>query len=354
MVTEVDYLTVTTSVRPVDKHDLRICYNRPMIIHLTGPDTYRSHRRMQQLRTAFVAKHDPRGFSTVMLDGETAAGEEIRTAITTSGFFSAKRFVGLDRYTSAKAAASPKQLLETLSIAEKSNDIIVVVREIATVPGKKPVGRTKKSATTSDMLRIPAAKEESFATMTPSATATWVIKETKERGGKISPAVANQLVAMTDNDAWRIANELDKLVLFAQQQPITVVMLRQHVASPFASDIFALTDAIGLRQHPLALRLLHHELGSGTNPLALITIIASHIRTLLRVLNASADGRPETHLAADLKLHPFVVKKALIQSRKFLPEDLRQWHHRLVNTDFQLKTTPHDAETLLGMLILKS
>src|SRR5438552_3695231 len=69
-----------------------LCYTTRMVILLSGPDTFRSQRRFVQLRDAFRSKHDPSGMSMVVLDAAEADGPAVRSAVTTQGFFSSKRF----------------------------------------------------------------------------------------------------------------------------------------------------------------------------------------------------------------------------------------------------------------------
>ena len=103
-----------------------------MIIHLTGPDTFRSHRRLQQLRQAWREKFDIHGFNTVTVDGQTATIDELRTAVQTTGLFSAQRFVAVDDYVASGAACSPADLIAAVERVANSKDTVVVIREIPT------------------------------------------------------------------------------------------------------------------------------------------------------------------------------------------------------------------------------
>lgn len=324
-----------------------------MVIHLTGPDSYRSHRRRQQLRQAFRDKFDQHGFNTVTIDGQSATAEDLRTAIQTTGFFSPQRFVAIDDYLAASAVCRPAALLEILQPVIDQKDVVVVIRElIGEVKAKKTKAKKEKKTVAAQTLAIPGAKTEEFPLLTPSQLTAWVLKEAKARGGDIGRPAATELVILCAGDLWRISNELDKLLAYTTPKTITGDDIATMVQSPYASDIFGLLDAIGQRRTAAALHLLHHELQAGTHPLALIATMANHIRTLLAVSSAT-DVRSPAALATSLGLHPFVVKKALSQTKLFEPQTLRDWHHQLVNIDYQLKTTPLDAETLLDVLLLK-
>jgi len=322
-----------------------------VIIHLTGPDTYRSHARFHQLRDAFLAKHDQRGYNTVVLDGLTATKDEIRAAVTSGGLFATKTFVAINGYETAGAVCSAADLITILEPLVKSQDVVVVVREVGKSSATKKPARGKKATTPKAALKIFGAKLEQFPILSAVETKTWITKEAQQRGGTLTAGVAEQLAAATDNDSWRLAMELEKVLLYAGERPVTTEDVAAMVISPASSDIFGLTDAIGGRQRARALHLLQQELASGVHPLALIAMIARHLRNLRQVQRAAEEGMPQGRMATELGLHPFVVQKALAQSKKFTADDLRRWHRQLVETDFKLKSTPLDAEAMLDVLV---
>lgn len=328
-----------------------------MIIHLTGSDSYRSARRLADLRVAFITKHDQRRLNVVDVDGESATMAEMRSAITASGMFSVKRFVTLDHY-SPDGPLKADELAEVLQkVTDKDSDVIVIVRDTIDdgVIAVKRTRATKKSTKkpADGPFVIPGEKREVFSRLTPAQTATWIASETSSRGGSFESAAAQRLVALCNNDSWRIATELDKLVSFAGQKSVTVADVETMVASENNSDIFALTDALGQRNSARALALLHQELSAGTNEFSLIATFAGHLRTLYRVKEAQQRGSTPAAMASELVLHPFVVQKASAQTVHFTSDQLRDLHHRLVTIDHDLKTSPLDAETLLNILMVQ-
>lgn len=324
-----------------------------MLILLTGPDTYRSHRRFDQLRTAFVAKHDPHGYNTAVLDATTATVEELQAALATAGFLTSKRFVGLNHYDAKNAAVEPTSLQARLAGYAKNDDVIVVVREVTAPAARRPRGKPSKTASRRAAgLKLDKAKTERFPQLSETDLTTWVKREAADRAGKIAPAAIKKLVIACEQDSWRIASELDKLLAYVGAQAVSEQDVEALVTTPYASDIFALTDALGSRQRARALALLHDELAAGTHPLALIAVLAGHIRNLAAVKAAMAGGQTLRTLPEELHLHPYVVQKAAQQARQFEAQQLSDIHHRLVTIDFDLKTSRLDAETLLDVLLM--
>lgn len=325
-----------------------------MIILLTGTDTYRTRQKLVWLREGFRKKYDPSGYNIVTLDGETMTAAELRKALSAGGLFVAKRFVAIDGYQPKKSVVTGDVLQELFKDAAKRDDVIVALRE---VPSEPSDDRRKKKKTVAPRaaLKMPKIKETyRFDVPTPSECASWLVKEAKDRGGQLPPKVANELVALCGTDTWRLANELDKLVAYADGRSITSDDLAIQIASAESSDIFALTDAVGMRHRPLAVRLLHQELAAGTNPLVLIASVTGHLWNLWRVQLAAQEKWTPDMMAKKLGLHPFVVQKAMAQAKTFPPEQIKRWHHQLIDTDATLKSTSLDAEALLDVMLLKN
>ncbi len=321
-----------------------------MVILLTGPDLYRSHQRLRQLRQAFIEKYDPKGFATTTLSAAAVTPAELRTAVTTGGLFAQRRFVAIDDYA-AGSQVSPDELREILKPVATDEQVIVVVRQL---PEKKSTraGRPTKTTSAKSELTIPKAKLEKFPKLSEAQAVSWLVAEAKQRGGAITRPAAERLVFACQGDSWRMSTELDKLLAYGSGKTIVPEMVDTMVTSPFESNVFALTDAVGQRQSAKAVALLHRELLAGTHPLMLIATLASHIRNLMMVQAASDGQSTPAAIAKRTNIHPYVVQKSLAQVQRFSPDELKSWHHHLADMDITLKSTRLDAETLFDLLLV--
>lgn len=322
-----------------------------MIILLTGPDTFRSQRRFVQLRDAFKSKHDQSGISTVILDATEANAEAIRGAVVTQGFFSNKRFVGLNHYSST-AACPPADLQNILKPFAASEEVIVVIREVPVEKSAaaKRTGRGKPAAVS---LKLPKAKAEPFPILSEGELQTWILIEAKTQGGSINLAAAKLLLQWCGQDMWRLHNELDKLLSHANGAMITPEDVKSLVRAPEVSDVFGLVDAVAQRRQSDALKLLAQELRAGTHPLALVTLLANHMSVLMNIQRLPNNTSP-MQAAKTLGIHPYVATKAMQQSKKFPREQLMRWHHSLVEADERIKSSSVEAEALLNLLFVQS
>lgn len=327
-----------------------------MIIHLTGADTYRSAQRLAELRRAFIAKHDPQGFNTITLDASATKLTDLRNAVNTTGFFSRKRFVALDRYEAAGSGITIADLHQLGQPLLKNNDIIFVIRDFhsgAARSRKKTSARKTGGSRSTVIVGWPSEKLEKFPAMSDAETETWLMKQAKLHQGSLTQSAATRLVAVIGIDSWRLAAELEKLIAYAGGRPIEAADIDQMVTGEYSHDIFALTDSLGQRQTARALDLISRALLSGTSPLALVATLARHVTNLWAVKAAEQRGLPPAAIAGELNLHPYVVQKSLAQSQRFTAEELRQLHHQLLLIDHELKSTSLDAEALLDLLIVK-
>lgn len=322
-----------------------------MVILLTGPDTFRSQRRFLQLRDAFRAKHDTSGMSTSILDGQELTLDAVRNAVRTTGFFSAKRFVGLNNVPE-KGAAILEEIVGVIEPYAEDNDVIAVLRLVPVSASATP--RRGKKAAAPKTTKVSGAKIEEFPLLTGAQIQKWLIQEAKTRGGSIVQAAVAQLQLWDGDDLWKLSNDLEKLLALANGKAISVDDVEAIVKPPEVADIFGLTDALGQKQSAKALRLLRQELAAGTHPIGLIATLANHVRTLWLVQQASQQTVSAPAIASQLGLHPFVTQKALQQSRNFSRAALAHWHHQLLLIDEQLKSSALDAEALLSLVILQA
>ncbi len=74
-------------------------------------------------------------------------------------------------------------------------------------------------------------------------------------------------------------------------------------------------------------------------------MLARQIKILIQVKQSNGQG---------LDLHPFVVKKAMSQIRKFKMEQLKQLYQKLLDIDLKLKSTNISAHSLLDFWVVEA
>ena len=174
-----------------------------------------------------------------------------------------------------------------------------------------------------------------------------------------------------------LRSELEKLSLYTGSAPrITEEDIELLVTRNKQSKSFALADAIGSRNLPLAIRLLDNDLAeirSGSRSMSIIGIlygIISKIRMMLLLremldLGWVTEGRspkfslPDGILPNDSKLnpalaHPFMVSKCIPQARQYTQQELINAMTLLLECNYKLVYTNTSSEIAIQHTVIDS
>jgi DNA polymerase-3 subunit delta len=181
----------------------------------------------------------------------------------------------------------------------------------------------------------------------------WVEERVRKKGGQISPAAVEELAAFVGSDLRLLDQEIEKLVVYVgQAHPISGDDVHLLVSYVQEANIFEMVDALGQRDGQQAAKLLHQLLDAGEHPLALLGMIVRQFRIMIQVKELSERGLSQQDIAARLRLHHFVVKKAMRQAMNFSMEQLEAIYRRLLETDVAIKTGQMDEVLALDMLVV--
>jgi len=186
-----------------------------------------------------------------------------------------------------------------------------------------------------------------------AALESWIAKRAKGLGVTIRPDAAAMLANFIGSQLRLLANELDKLAMYAGESAvITVDDVRKLSAQVQEARVFDLTDALAQRNRRQALDILHDLLADGEVPLRLISTITSQVRSLLLVKELSQTGMRAAEIASTAGLSPFVAEKALRQVGKFTISQLENSYRQMLATDAALKRSRMTPEMELDLLVV--
>jgi len=331
-----------------------------MIIFLHGPDTFRSRQKLQELKAKFIREIDKSGLNVAPLDGSRLEAQEFEKAISTSPFLAKKRLVIIsDLIAKNQGQKIQKEILELLNKNNLENTIIIFWE--GDLGGDSKKSRRSKTSTRRSHLLANRLKGEKYAQefplLTPAQTQAWASQAFKQRGGKISPNALTLLVDFVGNDLWQLNSEIDKLLAFKNNQLVEAPDIETMVKTKLDDDIFQLTDALGQKNSARALALISDQLQSGTSPTELLSKMVWQFKNLLILktfVAKNGSGYNAERLTYQLKLHPFVIKKTLSQVDRHELTDLKTTYQRLLQIDYQLKTSQTDPQTLFDLLVIRS
>lgn len=198
--------------------------------------------------------------------------------------------------------------------------------------------------------------------------AQWILKEVEANGVKIDRQAAGLLSELVGSDLWQLSGEIGKLAAYCRKRGkknegrdgvIEVRDVNLFVRGNFDENIFALADALGGKNKKQFFKLLDEQIETGLSEHYIFSMLVRQFRIILQVKEAVAEeysflspGDPGVRqkIAVKLGLHPFVVSKALLQSKNYTVADLKKIYGKMLGVDMRTKRTNLDPRVLLDLL----
>lgn len=302
-----------------------------MILFLYGEDTYRSKRKLDEIRAKFLRDIDPSGLNLVRIDGEKADIGEIHAAVGSAPFLAKKRLVILRDAIASAGKAEAEPLAELMDGVPEETILVVHERAGAEALDGSPAFEKLKGG----------KFYPEFKPLAPKELQSWILKEAKERGIEFTKDGLTSYLPIAGNDGWKIAGELDALAATARASGIGRIdaeSVRSLAHLQAEQSVFDFLDAVGTRRADAAARLLEVLLEQGETEVALMSRLQAHVRGLLVAADLSMLGQAtKERLARELGVHPFAAAKLVSQSRYFKPQELERLYIRLIDADERLK-----------------
>ncbi|MBU1130846.1 DNA polymerase III subunit delta [Patescibacteria group bacterium] len=314
-----------------------------MFIFLYGEDSYRSGQKLKEIKNNFKEKTDPSGLNIAVFEDENFDLEKFNSAAGQSGFLVAKRLIIIKNLLLNKPAKELAESLVELLDRLKGSENIFVFYENG-IPDRR-TGLFKKLGQSKLV--------QTFEPLENTKLDNWIKKYIEESGGKIEKDALDLLLSFVGDNLWQLTSELDKLMAFKNNQAIKKEDVEQFVTAKLNENIFGLSDALAVDNKKEAVRLLKEQLAVGLNEIYLLTMMTRQFRILAEIKSLLSQGVPQAHIASKLKLHPFVVKKALPQANKFTLAKFKKIYQQLVELDKKMKSTSLPPATLLNQFIMQ-
>ena len=331
----------------LDKH-LEI----PRVVIIWGEEGYYKEKitkAVVQTTFAAVAERDK---EIVVFDKELPL-KELETAINSYPFFSGKNMVLIKDpkiLKQDKQQESETRKEQQMQLAELLSNLPDFCQIVCTVP--KLDKRSKFYKTLLPIAAIVESKTIKSYNLRP-----WLDEQAALYGCMWEYGAAELVVeymAAADNvPLLLLANEIEKLAIYAGTRK---KWTRQDVETIFSElpevSIFALTNAIAEKKIEETLTLLALEEKRGTNVLKVAGIVSSQIRKLWQVKELMEAGYDKTGIANELKLHPFIAQKTMMQSKFFTTASLQKCLTALAQLNMDLRKGGRRFEQLEEILVM--
>lgn len=181
----------------------------------------------------------------------------------------------------------------------------------------------------------------------------WLEQEAKQQGKVLEPGAARVLVEAVGQNLTDLAQQLEKLILYAGPAAQISAAAAQTLASHSrVRTIFELVESLGQNQPEKALAVLLRLLALGEPPSVILVMLARQLRLLLRTQEGLQQGLNTAQLAQELGVLPFVAEKLQRQAADLSAPRLQEQLLRLQEADQQIKTGMAAPQLLLEKVIL--
>jgi DNA polymerase III delta subunit len=291
---------------------------------ITGDDEAKIEAALARLRAR--AEKEGGAGALESFDPVDGAGppdtEGLAAAIPAMSLTASRRYLVADRLE-----RTPAKPLEALAqaMADLPPDVTVVVVERPAAGRERP-NRARSAARKALVGAIEKAGGEvlSYAAPRERDLPGHLVGEARNRGFELDPDAARLLVERMGPRTARLANELDRLELWAGAGgSVGIADLEAMIADTSEEVAWGLSDAIVERDAPRAIAAAERLAGQGESVTGLIYQAAKRLR-LAGEARAQLDaGRTPKDVEGSLKMHPYAARMLLRSVRGASLRELR-------------------------------
>lgn len=188
----------------------------------------------------------------------------------------------------------------------------------------------------------------------PNEANSYIKEVVKEQGYRFTEGAFQLFTERTDGKITSMMHELDKLFLFhLDSKQITKDSIRQLVPKSLEQNVFELNTLVLNNQVNASVEAYHDLLVQKEEPIKIVALLIAQFRLLLQVKILQKQGYPQGDIAKVLKVHPYRVKLALQNIRRYDQKLLSEALNYLIDADFKMKTGQIDQELQVELFIMR-
>lgn len=336
-------MTIKQLIKPIETDPLAPCYL------VEGNEEY----FQQFIRQAFFhrLKMDENHLNFSHIDMDTQTLDTLIDEAETLPFFGDERLIFVEQpyfLTSEKRNGAPEQNIERF-IAYLNDPVpstvLVFFANYEKLDERKKI--TKLLKKTSVVLDVKPPSDQEVKKM--------VQARVKEAKVDINAQALNYLLEATELNLSKIMRELDKLIIYANQtKTIDYQAVVQLIPKSLENNVFDLTQGILQGKTEQAIRQYRELVLQGEETIKINAILIGQVRLYLQVALLMKKGMQQGAIAQQVKAHPYRVKLAMQQVKKYTTRELMTLYDELVENDYQMKTGQMVKEYLFELFILKT
>ncbi len=324
-----------------------------MFYILYGQDDFSLNQAVEKIK-ADLGDREMVATSTSNLEGQHLTLSELRNKCGAAPFLSSHRLVIVDgllgrfevkqnrpRSGRGKSGNGLGEWEGLASYIEQMPETTVLMLVDGEMKGTNPL--LKKLS--------PLAEVRTFPLLRGRDLKAWIQQRVREEGGDITPQAVNLLAELIGGDLWAMNGEIQKLLLYSQERPISEDDVRQLVSHVQEANIFALVDAVAEGRTELAQRILHRLYDDGVAPTYILVMITRQFRLIAQARDLGP-GLSRLQIQDRLGLKSsYSLDKTLSQAKLYDFEGVKRAYDKLLETDLAIKTGKYSDKLALELLV---
>jgi DNA polymerase-3 subunit delta len=324
-----------------------------MFYILYGQDDFSLNQAVEKIK-ADLGDWEMLATSTTNLEGQHLTLSELRNKCDAAPFLSSHRLVIVDgllgrfeikqsrpRSGRGKSGNGLGEWEGLASYIEQMPETTVLMLVDGEMKGQNPLLKRLS----------PLAEVRTFPLLRSRDLKAWIQQRVGEEGGDITPQAVNLLAELIGGDLWAMNGEIQKLLLYSQERPISEDDVRQLVSHVQEANIFALVDAVAEGRTELAQRILHRLYDDGVAPTYILVMITRQFRLIAQ---AGDLGKGLSRLQIQDRLglkSSYSLDKTLSQAKLYDFEGVKRAYDKLLETDLAIKTGKYTDKLALELLV---
>ncbi len=197
----------------------------------------------------------------------------------------------------------------------------------------------------------PLAEIREMTTPAGEALARWIRSQVAAKNCNIMPGAITLLSRLVGPNLRVLDNELEKLALYAGQEPIAEAHVRDLVPEVRETSVFNVVDAVLERRPAVALRATNRLSQGGAGFSEVISLVSMQVRRVVLARHLLDSGLPQAEIGTRLNIGPdFVLRKTIQQARSHSSEGLSMLYEALLEADLAVKQGRMEEEVALQLL----
>ena len=318
-------------------------WRRLYIFH--GEETFLLHHYLEQMKKHLVDELTE-SFNFHKLTVENFEIQEFANAVDNLPMMAERTFVWVDEIDLFKRNEAERERF--IEIFQDIPDYCTVVFTYETTPWKPDKRLKKLWESVEENACIVAFDKQDQRDLT-----AWITRHFAAANKRISPNLCAYLIDITGGTMTALSGEISKIAAYSAADEIVKSDIDAVVEPVLDAIVFQMTDLLGQGQYGPALLKLRQLLKMQQEPLGILGAIGMHFRRIAVARTLLDNGKSAGELCNVCGIKDYAARKTMAAAGKFSAGFCRFAAERIMETDYQMKTSYDDTQRLLEVLILR-